>query len=98
MNGLDDALLKREFQVYFQPKIALDDYRIVGAEALVRWIRPDGTMLRPDFFIPLYEKNGRIAELDYYIFEEVASFIQKNQKEGRKLVPISVNVSALSVE
>lgn len=95
MNGLDDALLKREFQVYFQPKIALDDYRIVGAEALVRWIRPDGTMLRPDFFIPLYEKNGRIAELDYYIFEEVASFIQKNQKEGRKLVPISVNVSAL---
>lgn len=95
INGLDDALQKREFQVYFQPKISLEDYRIVGAEALVRWIQPDGTMLRPDFFIPLYEKNGRIVDLDFYVFEEVAAFIQRNQKAGRHLVPISVNVSAL---
>lgn len=95
INGLDDALQKREFQVYFQPKISLEDYRIVGAEALVRWIRPDGTTLRPDFFIPLYEKNGWIVDLDFYVFEEVAAFIQRNQQAGKSLVPISVNVSAL---
>ena len=95
INGMDDALEKREFQVYYQPKISLKDYRIIGAEALVRWIREDGTMLRPDFFIPLYEKNGRIVDLDFYVFEEVAAFIQKNRKEGSPMVPISVNVSAL---
>lgn len=63
LNGMTAALEKEEFQVYFQPRFSMEDYRIVGAEALVRWIKPDGTILYPNAFIPLYEKNGRIGEL-----------------------------------
>lgn len=95
ITGMDEALKKHEFQIYLQPKVSLKDYSIVGAEALVRWIKPDGTILYPDSFIPLYEENERILELDMYIFEEVIKFLRKNQDLGRKQVPISINLSAL---
>lgn len=95
INGIDKAIAGHQFQVYYQPKISLNDHRIIGAEALVRWIRPDGSILRPDSFIPLYEKNGRVIDLDFYVFEQVAAFIRKNQDMGRQMVPVSVNVSAL---
>ena len=97
INNIDKALDEEQFQVYYQPKISLKDYRIIGAEALVRWIRPDGTILSPDFFVPLYEQNGRIVDLDYYMFEHVVRFIRKNLDQGREMVPISVNASALYV-
>lgn len=95
VNGLDDALQKNEFQVYFQPKVSLDDYQIIGAEALIRWIKSDGSVLRPDYFVPLFEKMGRLPDLDYYVFEQVVEFLDRLKKEGKRVVPISVNVSAL---
>ena len=97
MNSIDTALEQEQFHVYYQPKISLKDYQIIGAEALVRWIRPDGTILSPDFFVPLYEQNGRIVDLDYYMFEHVVRFIRENLDQGREMVPISVNASALHV-
>ena len=93
LNGMTAALEKEEFQVYFQPRFSMEDYRIVGAEALVRWIKPDGTILYPNAFIPLYEKNGRIGELDIYVFEQVVAFQARCQAMGRKQIPVSVNVS-----
>ena len=95
LNGLDLAIQQHEFQVYLQPRLSINDQKIIGAEALVRWHRPDGTILSPDAFIPLYEQNGRIVELDFYVFEQVVAFLAKNQKLGRKQVPISINASAL---
>ena len=68
---------------------------LFAQKLLVRWIRPDGSILRPDSFIPLYEKNGRVIDLDFYVFEQVTAFIRKNQDMGRQMVPVSVNVSAL---
>ncbi len=95
VNGMDRALATGQFQVYLQPKFSLEDGTIIGAEALIRWKKEDGTILTPDVFIPLYEANGRITDLDFYVFEQVARFFARNKKLGRKLYPISVNASIL---
>ena len=95
INGVDEAFKEQRFQIYLQPKFSLETGEVVGAEALVRWITKDGTVLTPDMFIPLCESNGRIEELDFYVFERVAEFLARNQKLGRKQVPISVNASIL---
>ena len=95
INGIDKAMKDKRFLIYLQPKISLTDGHVVGAEALVRWKTPEGKLLPPDMFIPLCESSGRIEELDYYVFELVAQFLARNQKLGRKQIPISVNASIL---
>jgi diguanylate cyclase (GGDEF)-like protein len=68
---MEQALEGREFKVYLQPKFHLRDRRrVVGAEALIRWQR-DGKLISPGSFVPLFEKNGFIKEIDHYVFEEV---------------------------
>lgn len=62
---------------------------------LTRWIKPDGTVVYPDQFIPILESTGRIVELDLYIFEQVAQFLQRNAQAGHRLLPIAVNASAV---
>lgn len=95
---MDETMEKREFEIYFQPKISLHNYKIAGAEALVRWRRPDGIVVKPEHFLPFYEKNGKITELDYYVFEQVAVFLEKTKRSGIVPDPVSVNVSALHAE
>lgn len=86
------ALANGEFHVYLQPKVELPSRRIVAAEALVRWIGAEG-MLYPSEFIPLFERNGMIAELDFYMFVEVCALLKQWEREGKPLFCISVNVS-----
>lgn len=62
---------------------------------LTRWIKPDGTVVYPDQFIPILESTGHIVELDLYIFEQVARFLQRNAQAGHRLLPIAVNASAV---
>lgn len=88
-----DALLTGEFHIYFQPKYQTDSKFLCGAEALVRWIKEDGTIIRPDMFIPLLERNGDITVLDEYIMDKVCSYQAKWIKEKRNVVPVSVNIS-----
>ena len=95
MNGLIRAMEHHEFKLYLQPKFSLADLSVIGAEALVRWEKPDGTILYPDQFIPILENSGRIVELDLYMLEQVAAFLERNAKAGRKLIPIAVNASVL---
>jgi len=87
------ALNEKEFRVYLQPKVDLQTGVISGAEALVRWDHPDLGLLGPDRFIPIFEKNGFIVNLDKFVFEEVCSNIRKWLKLGYDVVPVSVNVS-----
>lgn len=87
------ALDQNEFVVYLQPKISLVDDSIVGAEALVRWIKPDGTMIYPDKFIPLFEENGTITKIDFYVLQEVLIYLRRRLDKKLKVVPISVNFS-----
>lgn len=92
-SSIPRALSKREFHVYFQPKIDTDTLLLIGAEALVRWQKADGTFVYPDEFIPLIERSGQIVDVDYYVYREVFAFLAKRLKAGRRVVPISVNVS-----
>lgn len=91
----EQALREQEFLIYLQPKIELIPNKIVGAEALVRWRRPDGSMLQPGAFIPLFEENGFVLLLDFYVYQEVCKLIRGWLDEGRTVVPVSVNVSRL---
>ena len=77
----------------YQPKISLIDDKIVGAEALVRWNSPKLGLMTPDKFIPLFERNGFITKLDYYVYEEVFKFVKTRLMKGESIVPISVNMS-----
>ena len=92
-DDMNRALANKEFQVYLQPKISTTEEALAGAEALVRWIHPQEGFIPPNKFIPIFEKNGFITKLDDYMLEEVASLQAQWIEEGRKIVPISVNIS-----
>ena len=96
-NAFEDAVRDEEFVVYLQPKYNADTEKIAGAEALVRWKRPDGTMISPGEFIPLYEKDGLIVRLDEYVFCKVCEIQGERVKKGQKIIPISVNLSRASI-
>ncbi len=96
-DGFDKAIEKKQFEIWYQPKYGTLDGHIVGAEALVRWRDDSGELIPPHKFIPLFEKNGMILRLDEYIFENVCEQQKKWQQEGKKIVPVSVNISRASL-
>ncbi|MDE7292594.1 MAG: EAL domain-containing protein [Treponemataceae bacterium] len=88
------AFTNNEFYVVYQPKINLSDGKIIGAEALVRWKSAKLGDITPDNFIPLFERNGYINHLDFYVYQKVFEFMKARIAEGEnKLVPISMNMS-----
>ncbi len=93
--SMEAALLNKEFQVYLQPKYSPVNEELLGAEALVRWISKDRGLISPGEFIPIFEKNGFITKLDDYMIDAVAKLQADWKKEGKKYVPVSVNVSRL---
>ena len=92
-NNMQSALAAGEFQVYLQPKYSPADHRLVGAEALVRWICPEKGMISPGRFIPIFEQNGFIMKLDDYMLSQIAKLQAEWRVQGKKTVPISVNIS-----
>ncbi|NLL63360.1 MAG: bifunctional diguanylate cyclase/phosphodiesterase [Ruminococcaceae bacterium] len=92
---MDTALANGEFKAYYQPKYEVENGEIVGAEALVRWDSPENGFMAPSKFIPLFEQNGFIIELDQYIFESVCKDMREWLDTGVNVVPVSVNVSRL---
>ena len=99
---LDDfrsALTQKQFAVYFQPKYGIRSPKPVlcGAEALVRWQHPELGMIPPGRFIPLFESNGLIRELDHYVWREAAAQIGDWRKRLGCSVPVSVNVSRIDM-
>ncbi len=93
-----EALENDEFLLYLQPKINTDTGQIVGAEALTRWFYKKDKILTPNLFIPLFEENNFINELDYKVFENVCRFQRKCVDEGLKPIIISVNVSRYQLD
>lgn len=92
MHAVEPALRDREFQVFYQPKVDMKTHRLVGAEALIRWIR-DGVVIPPMEFIPVCEKLGLVQKLDFYVLEEVCRHIVRWLEQGIRVVPVSVNFS-----
>ncbi len=94
---MEKALEDGEFKMVYQPKISLDTLKICGAEALVRWMPPQAPPIWPDSFIPVFEANGFIHNLDMYVFDMVCAFIKENER--RTEIPhIAVNLSAITIE
>lgn len=93
-NCMENALINGEFKVFLQPKLDLKKNCLAGAEALVRWKRSNGYM-PPNDFIPLFEKNGFIIKMDFYIYEEVCKQLKLWLLCEIPIVPISINVSRI---
>ena len=90
--SLDNYIQKKEFTIYLQPQYSVSQNKIVGAEALARWIH-EGTFISPGEFIPALEQKGMVTQLDRYLWECAFSLQSQRQKEGLSIVPISINVS-----
>ncbi len=91
---METALKNSEFKLFLQPKYSLKDKSLVGVEALTRWVSLDGK-LYPNDFIDVFERNGFITKLDYYIFEKACIFLANRVKKGMQAIPISINFSRL---
>lgn len=91
-----EAIQKKEFVVWYQPKYNPYNDKIVGAEALVRWQTPEG-MIPPGEFLDVFESDGFIEKLDEYVFRTVCQQQKAWEDMGRKLLPVSVNVSRCSL-
>lgn len=97
IENFENALAQNEFHVWYQPKYNPENREIIGAEALVRWIKDGKIFVSPGEFIPLFENNGLIRSFDQYIFRKVCMQQKKWQSEGRKIIPVSVNLSRISL-
>lgn len=97
VSGMDEALEQRQFQVYLQPIFSLTSNAPVSAEALVRWIHPRQGEIPPDRFIPIFERNGFIMQLDQYVWEQVFQYLAEFQKNGYAGLTISANMSRIDI-
>lgn len=89
----EESVRNRDLRIYLQPKVSTIPGKPCQAEALVRWIHPVEGMIYPDEFIPLFEKNGNICQLDLYMFEEVCRLIAGWIRDGKEVSLLSVNLS-----
>lgn len=90
--NFQQALINHEFQLYIQPKVYPKTNTVEEGEVLVRWQHPEFGLLHPGEFIPLFEHNRKICDLDFYMFEETCKLMNKWQKKGKRMI-LSVNLS-----
>lgn len=90
---MKEALENNEFCTFYQPKVNIETGKVVGAEALVRWIRPDGEMISPGKFVPIFEENGFITQMDFAIYRHAVADIARWLRKGLEVPLISLNVS-----
>lgn len=97
-HSMKEALKEKQFRVYYQPKHDAITGKLIGAEALVRWMHPEYGFMSPADFIPLFEQNGFITELDFYVWQRTCENIHRWINQGINAVPISVNASKLDFQ
>ncbi|MBQ9428784.1 MAG: EAL domain-containing protein [Clostridia bacterium] len=99
LGDLRRGLENYEFEVFYQPQydIGGDKPRLCGAEALVRWRHPELGMLKPDRFIPLFERSGKIGELDRYVWDKAARQLSRWRSQFGLDISVSVNLSRVDV-
>ena len=92
--SLSDAIENHHLQLYYQPKFDLHTEKIMGAEALIRWIKPDGTMISPNVFIPIAEKSGMISDISNFVLREACQQTGEWQREGLSPIVMSINFAS----
>ena len=90
---MHEALDRGEFRPYLQPKWNMTTDQIYGAEALIRWVDSTGNVIPPNEFIPVFEKNGFIEQVDFYMLDSICAYIRQMIDEGREVYPVSINQS-----
>lgn len=90
---MEQALKNGQFEVWFQPQYNHATGSLLGAEALVRWRHPQRGLIPPDEFIPLFERNGFVYEVDKFVWRETCKFLSACRERGYPALPVSVNVS-----
>lgn len=90
---IQTAIRDNKIEVFLLPKFSLEGRHVIGAEALARWVNDDGTYRSPADFIPILEKTGHIADLDFCVYTNVLQTLRSWKKKGVPLIPISVNFS-----
>lgn len=91
--SMETALNEEQFKVFYQPKHDANTGELIGAEALIRWIHPEYGFMSPGEFIPIFEKNGFITEVDSYVWKRTCDNLSRWMSQGIRVVPISVNGS-----
>ena len=100
INDFPKALEEHQLTVFYQPKFNVSKEKPVlsSAEALVRWKHPEMGMVSPGVFIPLFEKNGLIQDVDFYVWNETAAQIRRWRDTYGVTIPVSVNVSRIDIQ
>ena len=98
LDDINRAFDDNEFYFYLQPKCNAVTGAIVGAEALARWNHPKYGVISPGRFVPALEQAGQISRLDMFVWRSVVRMLARWEREGRNLVPISVNVSMVDID
>ncbi len=88
------AIEQHHLQLYYQPKVDLKTKKIMGAEALIRWIKPDGTMISPNVFIPIAEKTGMISDISQFVLREAVQQTALWQQMGLSPIVMSINFAS----
>jgi diguanylate cyclase (GGDEF)-like protein/PAS domain S-box-containing protein len=93
--GLRHALRRKEFVLHYQPKIHLKTGAIIGAEALIRWQRPDHGLVSPRQFVPIAEECGLILPIGQWVLCHACRQARAWQDAGIRAIPVAVNVSSV---
>ena len=99
IEDFSSAISEKQFKVFYQPKydVRKSEPLLCSAEALVRWVHPKMGMVSPGVFIPLFENNGLIQELDRYVWSEAASQVREWKEKFGVTIPVSINVSRVDL-
>ncbi|MBD5495176.1 MAG: EAL domain-containing protein [Lachnospiraceae bacterium] len=94
---LESVDINKDFVAYYQAKVDIRNENIVGAEALIRFKDPtaDGAIRTPWFFVPYYERTGRIRDVDFFVMESVCKMLRRRIDAGGNVVPVSCNFSRM---
>lgn len=92
ISQLSDAMDSNQIMMYLQPRASMDK-KILGSEALVRWIHPENGIISPAEFIPIFEKQGYIGQLDKFIWRKACQKLYEWKEQGREDLYISINIS-----
>lgn len=97
LDDIKTALVKNQFEVYYQPKFSLVNGEMIGSEALIRWNHPEYGFISPAIFIPIAEKSQLILKIGRFVFERVCIDLSDWKKQGKSIVPVSVNLSRVEL-
>ena len=95
---LKEAYLKKQFCLFYQPKVSLNTHKIIGAEALIRWNHPERGLVPPDDFIDAMEKTGLIKQVGIWVFRHTCKQIKQWENNDQFSVPIAINLSPLQID